>query len=136
MIKSKNKSIILYDGVCNLCNKSVQFIMKHDHQKQFLFVSLQSDAAVKLLLQLNIKNTNLNSIVFIEDGIPYKKSTAILTILKRIGGFWGMFYFLKIIPKGIRDYMYNLIVNNRYKWFGKCEVCNIHDTDTIENRSI
>ena len=99
MIKSKNKSIILYDGVCNLCNKSVQFIMKHDHQKQFLFVSLQSDAAVKLLLQLNIKNTNLNSIVFIEDGIPYKKSTAILTILKRIGGFWGMFYFLKIIPK-------------------------------------
>ncbi len=132
MIKSKNKSIILYDGVCNLCDKSVRFIMKHDHQKQFLFVFLQSDASVKLLLQLNDKNTDLNSIVFIEDEIIYKKSTAVLIILKRIGGFWGLFYFLKIIPFQVRDYIYDLIANNRYKWFGKNKSCNL---DSIQNKN-
>jgi len=88
------------------------------------------------LLQLNIKKTDLNSIVFIENGIPYKKSTAILTILKRIGGFWSKFYFLKMFPKGIRVYLYNLIANNRYQWLGKREVCDMHGTDTNENRSI
>ena len=136
MIESKNKSIILYDGVCNLCNKSVQFIIKTDHKKQFLFVSFQSDAAVKLLLQLNSKKTELNSIVLIDDGITYKKSTAILIILKKIGGFWSLFYFFKIVPKRVRDYTYDLIANNRYKWFGKCEVCNIYDTTKNKNRPI
>ena len=133
MIVSKNKSIILYDGVCNLCNKSDQFIIKTDHKKQFLFVSFQSDAAAKLLLQLNSKKTELNSIVLIDDDITYIKSTVVLIILKKIGGFWSLLYFFKMVPRGVRDYIYDLIANNRYKWFGKCEVYN---TTTNKNRSI
>jgi len=133
MIVSKNKSIILYDGVCNLCNKSDQFIIKTDHKKQFLFVSFQSDAAAKLLLQLNSKKTELNSIVLIDDDITYIKSTAVLIIMKKIGGFWSLLYFFKMVPRGVRDYIYDLIANNRYKWFGKCEVYN---TTTNKNRSI
>ncbi len=136
MIKLKNKSIILYDGVCNLCNKFVQFIIKHDRHKQFLFVSLQSDAAAKLLLQLNNKNTTLNSIVLIDGDFICKKSTAVLLIFKKIGGIWGLFYYLKIIPKGIRDYIYDLVARHRYKWFGKRNTCYLHDTIKNENRSI
>jgi len=127
MIKSKNKSIILYDGICNLCHKSVQFIIKHDHQKQFEFVFLQSDAAAKLLLQLNYKNNDLNSIVLINGDLIYKKSNAILMILKKMGGFWSLIYFLKIIPKKLRDYFYDQIANHRYKWFGTRETCSIDD---------
>lgn len=136
MIIPKNKSIILFDGVCNLCNKSVQFIIKHDHKKQFLFVSLQSDAAVKLLLQLNGKNSKLNSIVVTDGDFIYKKSNAILYIFKKLGGFWKLFYFFKIIPKGIRDYLYDFVAKYRYKWFGKREICDIIDCNASENRLI
>lgn len=124
MIKTKNKSIILYDGICNLCNKSVRFIIKNDTKKQFLFVSLQSDAAAQLLLHINHKKNDLNSIVLIDKGIIYLKSTAVLHILRKIGGVWAVFYFFKIIPKNIRDYIYDAIASHRYKWFGKCEICS------------
>jgi len=119
----------------SVCCVIIQFIIKHDHQKQFLFVFLQSDAAVKLLLQLNNKNSILNSIVYIEDEIMYKKSTAVLRILKRIGGVWSFFYIFKIIPKKGRDYLYDLIANNRYKWFGKSKYCNVEIVPN-KNRSI
>ncbi len=136
MIKTKNKSVIFYDGVCNLCYKTIRFIIKHDSKKQFLFVSLQSDAAAKLLLQLYDKNTVLNSIVLIDGNLIYKKSTAVLLILKKIGGIWGLFYFLKIIPKRFRDFIYDKIAMHRYKWFGKCDICHMEDTYKMKNRSI
>lgn len=136
MIKTKNKSVIFYDGECNLCYKSIQFIIKHDPKKQFLFVSFQSDATAKLLLQLCDKNTVLNSIVLIDDNLIYKKSTAVLFILKKIGGIWGLFYFLKIVPKIFRDFIYDIVAMLRYKWFGKCDICHMKDTYKNENRSI
>ncbi len=77
MIKTKNKSVSFYDGVCNLCHKSIQFIIKHNPKKQFLFVSFQSDAAAKLLLQLCDKNTVLNSIVLINDNLIKKNSSTL-----------------------------------------------------------
>jgi len=125
MINLKNKKIILFDGVCNLCNSSVHFIIKKDKKKQFLFTSLQSDAARDILLQFQLKNSELDSILLIENGQVYQKSDAILKIVKHLNGIWKMSYGFIIIPKFIRDYVYIIIAKNRYRWFGKKEVCMI-----------
>jgi len=123
MIDLKNKSIILFDGVCILCNDSVQFIIKKDKEKRFLFTSLQSDAAQDILLQFQLKKYDFNTLIFLENGVLYKKSTAVLKIVKRLPNLWKLIYGFIIIPPFIRDYLYSIIANNRYKWFGKREVC-------------
>ena len=125
MINLENKSIILFDGVCNLCNNSVQFIIKRDKKQRFLFSSLQSDAAQDILLQFQLKNSDFDSIIFIENGKVYQKSTAILKISKYLSGIWKLSYGFIIIPKFIRDTVYTFIAKNRYKWFGKRDVCMI-----------
>ncbi len=125
MINLENKSIILFDGVCNLCNNSVQFIIKKDKKQRFLYASLQSDAAQSILLQFQLKNSDFDSIILIENGKVYQKSTAILKITKHLSGIWKLSYGFIIIPKFIRDFIYNTIAKNRYKWFGKREVCMI-----------
>ncbi len=125
MIIIENNSIILFDGVCNLCNNSVHFIIKRDKKKRFLFTSLQSDAARDILLQFQLKNSEMDSILFIENGKIYQKSDAILKIVKHLNGMWKISYGFIIIPKFIRDYVYIIIAKNRYRWFGKREVCMI-----------
>ena len=120
-----DKPIILFDGVCNLCNSSVQFIIKRDSKKIFLFSSLQSDAGQAILLQNNLKNLDFNTIVLLEDGIIYEKSSAILKIIRRLSGLYKFGYVFIIIPKFIRDFVYNIISKNRYKWFGKRDSCMI-----------
>ncbi|MGB5362746.1 MAG: thiol-disulfide oxidoreductase DCC family protein [Aureibaculum sp.] len=129
MINIENKSIIFFDGVCNLCNNSVQFIIKRDKYKRFLYASLQSDAARDILLQFKIKNSYLDSIILVENGKLYQKSTAILKIAKELNGFCHLNYGFIIIPKSIRDYVYGIIAKNRYKWFGKRSVCMIPTGD-------
>ena len=127
------KSIILFDGVCNLCNSSVNFIIKHDKKKHFLFASLQSDAAKEILLQFPTKKLTLDSILLIEGKDIYEKSTAALKISKHLSnGFHLLNYFI-ITPLFIRDWVYNLISKNRYKWFGKKETCMI-PTKEVKNR--
>jgi len=123
MNKIKDKPIIFFDGVCNLCNSSVQFILKKDSKNVFLFSSLQSDAAKDILLQYKLKNSDLSSIILLENGIVYQKSTAILKISRRLKGFYKYFYALIIIPKIIRDPLYSFVAKNRYKWFGKRDAC-------------
>ncbi len=121
----KHKYIVLFDGVCNLCNNSVNFILKRDKQNIFLFASLQSDAAKKKLLQLNGKNylQDMDSIVLIKDNIIYTKSSAALLIAKKLTFPYNMFYIFMLLPKFFRDFFYDIIAKNRYKWFGKKEVC-------------
>jgi predicted DCC family thiol-disulfide oxidoreductase YuxK len=134
MTPPKKKSIILFDGVCNLCNSSVQFVLKHDINKNFLFASLQSDAATKILLQLNKKSfKKIESIVLVENEQLYFKSTAALKVAKNLSGITRILYFFIIIPTPIRDYVYDFIAKNRYNWFGKKEKCMIPDKD-IANR--
>jgi len=134
MIPLKNTSIILFDGFCNLCNTSVQFVLKHDTKKHFLLASLQSDAATKILLQLNKKSfKKFDSIVLIENEQLYFKSTAALKIAKNLGGFIKLLYVFIIVPTQIRDYIYDFIAKNRYKWFGKKDKCMIPDKK-ISNR--
>ncbi len=133
MIHLKNSSIILFDGVCNLCNGSVQFVLKHDAKKHFLFASLQSDAATNILLQLNRKSfKNYDSIILVENGEVFIKSTAALRIAKKLTGLISFFYVFIIVPKPLRDLVYDYIAKNRYKWFGKKSQCMIPDKESAK----
>jgi predicted DCC family thiol-disulfide oxidoreductase YuxK len=117
--------IVLFDGVCNLCNRSVQFIIKKDKKKQFLFASLQGKTGGGFLKKIDLPANVFNSFILIEGENIYTKSAAALRIAKQLGGGWKLLYGLMIIPRFIRDAVYNLIAKNRYKWFGKRDECMI-----------
>ena len=121
----ENKSILLFDGVCNLCNRSVQFIIKRDRKKQFLFAPLQGKTGQDLLQRFNLPANNLNSFVLVEKDKVYTRSSAALRVSKTLGRGWQFFYVFMIVPRFIRDGVYNLIAKNRYKWFGKKNSCMI-----------
>jgi predicted DCC family thiol-disulfide oxidoreductase YuxK len=131
----ENKSIILFDGVCNLCNASVNFVIKHDKNEQFLFASFQSDAAKEIMLHFNLKNLNLDSIMLVEGDKIYEKSTAILRITRHLNSGFKLLYFFIVIPKLVRDWLYSYIAKNRYKFFGKRESCMIPSLE-LKNRFI
>lgn len=114
-----SQPVILFDGVCNLCNSSVQYIIKHDKKKLFTFASLQSESGQKLLNEYQLPKTNFNSFVLIENGKAFTRSDAALLVAKKLSGSARLLYGLKIVPSFIRDIVYNLIAKNRYKWFGK-----------------
>lgn len=115
--------IILFDGVCNLCNKSVQFVLKKDKKKQFLFASLQGTTGQSLLEQYQLPRDQLTSFVLIENGKAYTRSAAALRVAKLLGGGWSLLYGFMITPPFVRDGVYNWIARNRYKWFGKMDSC-------------
>ncbi|MEN8125014.1 MAG: DCC1-like thiol-disulfide oxidoreductase family protein [Bacteroidota bacterium] len=121
-----NKSFVLFDGYCNLCNASVRFIIKRDKKQQYIFSSLQSDAAQKVLLQYGYNYFKTNSIILIENEKVYDKSTAALRIAKDLKPLWNYAFYLIYIPKSIRDRIYDLIAKNRYKWFGKKDNCTVN----------
>ncbi|CAM1333296.1 thiol-disulfide oxidoreductase DCC family protein [Tenacibaculum aestuariivivum] len=123
---TKNKKIILFDGVCILCNTAVLKVIKFDTKNQFVFASLQSDIGKKITTHLGINTSKIDSIILYEPKIAYYiKSTAALKIMASFGGFWNLTIILKFIPEGFRDYCYDFIAKNRYKWFGKKETCII-----------
>ena len=120
-----DQPIVLFDGVCNLCNSAVQFIIKHDKKNIFMFTSLQSDAGQKLLAQYNLPLDELKSFILIENNKAYTRSTGALKVVKKLKGLWPMLYSFMIVPKFLRDGVYNYVGKNRYKWFGKQESCMI-----------
>ncbi len=117
--------IILFDGICNLCNGSVQYVVKHDSKQLFRFASLQSDTGQILLKKYNLPENNFNSFVLIQNDRAYIKSTAALMVAKKLDGFVKVLYAFIIVPPFIRNGVYNLIAKNRYKWFGKRASCMI-----------
>ena len=124
-----DKPILFFDGVCNLCNSSVQFIIRRDRNERFLFASLQSEKAKKTLPAKYRVEDDLKSLV-LKDGDRLKtKSSAALTIARDLSGLWPFLYLLMIIPKALRDFVYDLIARNRYNWFGKKDACMIPTTD-------
>ena len=133
MRKNIPQPLLLFDGVCNLCNSSVQYVIKHDRKQKFKFASLQSDAAKEILLQYEMKNYDLNSIILIKNNQLFDKSSAILRVLKTLGGFHSIAYILIVLPIFLRDKLYNYIAKNRYKWYGKKESCMI-PTAELKNR--
>jgi predicted DCC family thiol-disulfide oxidoreductase YuxK len=122
----ENKKIVLFDGICNFCNSSVQYIIKHDKNDVFRFVSLQSELGQKIIKHIGISGKHIDSVVLYEPGKAYYyKSTAALEIAKYLTGFLNYGTVLRIIPSGLRDVLYDYIATNRYKWFGKQESCMI-----------
>lgn len=124
-----SEKIILFDGVCNLCNSSVNFIIDHDRDNLFKFASLQSDAGQKLLKKFELNTNEFNSIIFVDNGKYFNESSAVLRIVKNFPGLWKALYAFIIVPPFIRDFIYNIIADNRYKWFGKKESCRIPTPD-------
>lgn len=116
-------AIVLFDGVCNFCNSSINFIIKRDKKRYFHFAPLQSDIAQKIV---GDKTKPMpESVILIENGRTYDRSSAALRIAKKLDGLWPVLYIFILLPKPIRDWVYNLIGRNRYKWFGKTEACMI-----------
>lgn len=116
------EKIVLFDGECNFCDRSVQFIIKRDPKGYFKFASLQSDIGKELLKKHHAPN-DIDSFVLIENHHCYFKSTAALRVCKNLKGGWKTLYVLLVVPKPIRDLFYGIIAKNRYKWFGKKESC-------------
>ncbi len=119
------RPVILFDGVCNLCNGFVQFVIARDPQGRLSFASLQSDAAVRLLARTPLAASRGESIVVIEGGRMFTRSTAALRILRALGFPWSLGYALIAVPRPIRDWVYDRVARNRYAWFGKREVCMV-----------
>lgn len=121
----ENKQLILFDGVCNLCNSAVLFAIKRDKKNRFLFAPLQSKIGTELIKAFNIDTLKIDSILLynpIKYNIYYKSTAAIL-IAKRLGFPINVMIIFYIIPAFIRDWVYSFIAKNRYKWFGKKESC-------------
>lgn len=119
------KQIILFDGVCNLCNSSVQFVIRHDYKCTFQFAALQSAAGKALLAEYNIFSDQLASIVLIKEGKAYQRSRAALEIARKLTGLWPLMYAFIIVPPFIRNAVYDWIAANRYRWFGEKNECMI-----------
>lgn len=125
ILSDMQKSVILFDGVCGLCNSSVNYIIDHDYKNIFMFVPLQSDTAKKLLEPHGISNTTLNSIILIEKNKLYQKSDAVLRIVKHLKGISRMLLAGYILPRFLRNIFYDYIAKRRYKWFGKYDACRM-----------
>lgn len=117
--------IILFDGVCNLCDRSVNFIIKHDKEDIFRYTALQEEPGITLIAKHGIDTSNTDSIILIEGGKSYVKSTAALHIALHLSGLWPLLYGFMIVPVFIRNLVYDFIAKNRYKWYGKKESCMI-----------
>ncbi|MGB1317861.1 MAG: thiol-disulfide oxidoreductase DCC family protein [Flavobacteriales bacterium] len=115
--------VLLFDGVCNLCSGSVQFVLKRNQKENVKFASLQSDFGAKTLANLNLPTDYVSSLVLAENGNVFVKSDAALKLAKHLNGLWKIGSVLLIVPKFIRNPVYDWIAKNRYKWFGKKEVC-------------
>jgi len=124
-----NSRIILFDGVCNLCNGAVQYVIKHDKKKLFYFAALQSEAGQGLLKKHALSPSDFNSFILVQNGKAYTKSTAALMVAKNLDGFIKLLSGFIIVPVIIRDAVYNTIARNRYKWFGKKDTCMMPTAD-------
>ncbi len=128
-----SSNIILFDGVCNLCNGLVQFMIQRDPGSRFSYASLQSERGRQLLNKYGLPEDDLDTFVYIRNGKAYTKSAAVLFTMKELGGFWYVLFPLILVPKMIRDFCYDLLATYRYKIFGKKDNCMI-PTPEIKSR--
>ncbi|MGB0879061.1 MAG: thiol-disulfide oxidoreductase DCC family protein [Polaribacter sp.] len=122
----KNKKLILFDGVCNLCTNSVLKVIKYDRKNIFLFTAIQSEIGQKIITHLKIDISKVDSIILYEPTVSYDiKSSAAIKVMNSFGGLWQMTRIFWIFPEVFRNVVYDFIAKNRYRWFGKKETCMI-----------
>ena len=122
----QDTAVVLFDGVCNLCNGAVNFIIDRDPSARFRFAALQSSQAAALLAPLGrVPEAEPQSFILVEDGRVYERSSAALRVARKLPGAWRLFYAFIVVPRPIRDVVYRFIARNRYRWFGKAEACRM-----------
>jgi len=129
------ENVLLFDGVCNLCNTAVNIVIDMDKKQKIKLASLQSDFGKKVLRNFGLSETEFDSLVFLQEGKMYKKSTAAFKVLQITGGFWSFLLIFKILPKGLNDIFYDFIARNRYTFFGKKDACRM-PTPELKSRFI
>lgn len=117
--------VILFDGVCNLCNSSVEKIIAADPKKQFRFASLQGSFGQEVLQKFQLPPRELNSFILLENNQIFTRTTGALKVARKLSGAWPLLYAFIVVPRFLRDGIYNIIARNRYKWFGKKESCMV-----------
>lgn len=125
MKSTQASSIILFDGVCNLCNSLVIFLIKRDRKNVFKFTALQSPQGQQILKKHELKTDAFDSFVLYQKDTIYQKSSAGIRVLSKLGGLWSLFKIFLIVPRPIRDFVYSIIAKNRYNWWGKKDQCMI-----------
>jgi predicted DCC family thiol-disulfide oxidoreductase YuxK len=125
-----NGPILLFDGVCNLCNALVNFIIRRDYDAKIKFAALQTPAGQSLLRKFDLATVGMDTVVYVVGDKYYLRSAAVLHVLKELGGGWRLFYSFIIVPEFIRDSLYNLIARSRYKIFGKSDTCRVPTPET------
>ncbi|MFG6496151.1 thiol-disulfide oxidoreductase DCC family protein [Fictibacillus sp. UD] len=127
------EAVLLFDGICNLCNSSVQFILKHEKSSVLKFSAIQSEAGQKLLSRYNIDPVHTNSVILIKDGKVYTESDAVFATSQFLKFPFNLGKVLVIVPKPLRNFLYKKVAKNRYRWFGKKDSCMIPTPD-LKNR--
>ena len=127
MSQTPPQSVVLFDGVCNFCNGAVNFIIDRDRKGRFRFAPLQSEAAAALLKQngREVPAGDPDTLILVEDGKVYERSTAALRIARGLRMPWPLFYALIIVPRPLRDFFYRVFARNRYRWFGRSDSCRM-----------
>jgi predicted DCC family thiol-disulfide oxidoreductase YuxK len=120
---SQLRNVVIFDGVCKLCTRSVTFILSHEADQALRFTPLQSAAGRRLMQEFNIDPTQMKTFVLIADGRAYVRSDAAIRISRFLRGAWQLLGIVKILPRPIRDYAYDVVARNRYRWFGRHETC-------------
>jgi len=128
-----NHHVIIFDGVCNVCNRSVNFIIKRDPSNLFVFAPMQSPAAQKLIADHNVDNAGFDTFILIKNNECFYRTNAAIEIAQELSGAWYLFKVFKILPRAFRDYFYRLFARNRYSVFGKSKTCMI-PTKELKNK--
>jgi predicted DCC family thiol-disulfide oxidoreductase YuxK len=125
-----NGPVLLYDGTCILCSRGVRYVLQYEKKPLIRFVTIQSREGADLAKAHDIKPTDPATFLFVENGKALKKSTAALAVLKHVGGPARIFSLGAVLPLSLRDAVYNILARNRFKWFGRSDVCIMPDTKT------
>lgn len=129
---SVDSPVVLFDGVCNLCHTGVQFVIEHDPDAVFKFASLQSDAGQALIDAYGPDEYDFDTFVLVEDGGHYEKSTAALRVARQLDFPWSLMGAFLVVPRVVRDAVYDFVARNRYHWFGKKDQCMVPDEDVSD----
>lgn len=129
----KDKSIVLIDGVCHLCQGVVRFIIPRDPEAKFLFAPLQNEIAAKLMKESGLQSGQLNTVILLENGVYYTESAAVLRIARKLRFPWPAAYVFILVPRSLRNALYRYVAKNRYRWFGRDEQCML-PTPEIKRR--